>query len=176
MLPSILTNAKTTLIAGVTALAVLTAGTAPAQAWGKPEQQFVAGAATAVLLGALIMNSPKYGNQQPAYHPPVYQPPVYQPPVYQPRPYRYHRPVRYEPAPVSIYGSPTGLAFNSYSTNERLRIQSALTAYGYYHGGIDGSFGPGTYGAIDAYARHTGKTAMLATRAGAYGLLDGLLY
>ena len=167
MLPAILTNAKTNLIAGVTALAVLTAGTSPAQAWGKPEQQFVAGAATALLLGALILNSPKYGSAQPAYQPQ---------PQYQPRYYRYHRPVRYEPAPVSIYGTPAGLAFNSYTSNERRRIQSTLTAYGYYHGGIDGNFGPGTYGAIDAYARRTGKTSMLATRAGAYGLLDGLLF
>ena len=47
MLPSILTNAKTHLIAGATALALLMSGTTEAQAWGKPEQQFVAGAATA---------------------------------------------------------------------------------------------------------------------------------
>ncbi len=172
MLPSILTNAKTHLIAGATALAVLMSGTTEAQAWGKPEQQFVAGAATAVLLGALILNSPRYGSAQPAYHP-VYQPPVYQP---QPRYYRYHRPVRYDPAPVSIYGSPIGRAFVSYTSNERLRIQSTLSAYGYYHGGIDGSFGPATYGAIDAYARRTGKSSMLATSSGAYGLLDGLLF
>ena len=170
MLPSILTTTKTSLIAGVTALSMLMAGTTEANAWGKPEQQFVAGAATAVLLGALILNSPKYGNAQPTYQP---QPQYYQP---QPRYYRYHRPVRYEPAPVSIYGTPAGLAFNSYTSNERRRIQSTLTAYGYYHGGIDGNFGPGTYGAIDAYARRTGKTAQLSTSAGAYGLLDGLLF
>ena len=171
MLPSILTTTKTSLIAGVTALSVLMTGTTEAQAWGKPEQQFVAGAATAVLLGALIMNSPRYGTtvQAPTY----YRPPVYQP---QPRYYRYQRPVRYVPAPVSIYGTPAGLAFNSYSWNERRRIQSTLTAYGYYRGGIDGSFGPGTYGAIDAYARSTGKISLMASSAGAYSILDGLLF
>jgi len=170
MLPSILKNAKTHLIAGATALAVLMSGTTEAQAWGKGEQQFVAGAATAVLLGALIMNSPKYRQAQPVYQ----QPPAY----YQPKPryYRYHRPVRYEPAPVSIYSLPIGHAFNSYSSNERRRIQSTLTAYGYYQGGIDGNFGPGTYGAIDTYARRTGKSSMLASNAGSFGLLDGLLF
>ncbi|MBC7478383.1 MAG: peptidoglycan-binding protein [Pseudorhodobacter sp.] len=184
MLPSILKNVKTHLIAGATALAVLMSGTTEAQAWGKGEQQFIAGAATAVLLGALIMNSPKYGHAQPVYQrppvyrPPVYQPPVYQPPVYQPKPryYRYHRPVRYDPVPVSIYNTPISNAFSSYSSNERRRIQSTLTAYGYYHGSIDGNFGPGTYGAIDDYARHTGKSSMLASNAGSFGLLDGLLF
>ncbi len=179
MLPSILNTTKTSLIAGVTALSLLVGGVAPANAWGKGEQQFVAGAATAVLLGALIMNSPKYGNAQPqptyAPRPQYYQPrPQYYKPA--PRYYRYDRPVRYQPAPVSIYGTPAGLAFNSYTSNERRRIQSTLTAYGYYRGGIDGSFGPGTYSAIDAYARRTGKTAQLSTSAGAYGLLDGLLF
>ena len=185
MLPSILNTTKTSLIAGVTALSLLVGGVAPANAWGKGEQQFVAGAATAVLLGTLIMNSPKYGNAQPA---PTYQPrpqyykpvPRYYKPVPQyykpvPRPYKY-RPVVYQPAPVSLYNTPAAMAFNSYTSNERRRIQSTLTAYGYYHGGIDGAFGPGTYTAIDTYARHTGKTAQLSSSAGAFGLLDGLLF
>lgn len=172
MLPSILTSSflaksKTTVIAAVTAVALVASGTAPAQAWGKPEQQFLAGAATAVLLGSLILNSPRYGNAQPQYQPR---------PQYLPRPHRPQRPVYYTPAPVSIYGTPTGRAFNSYTSNERRRIQSTLTAYGYYHGGIDGAFGPTTYSAIDAYARNTGKSASLSTSAGAYGLLDGLLF
>ncbi|MEI6098406.1 MAG: peptidoglycan-binding protein [Alphaproteobacteria bacterium] len=203
MLPAILnlTKAKTHLIATVTAFAVLTAGTMPAQAWGQKEQQFLAGAVTAGLIGALIVNTPRYGYVNPVYQTqPLYQPqpvyraqPLYQPhpvyrahPVYQPQ-YRrlpqryaplprYQDPVYYQPAPVSIYGTPAGRAFNTYTSNERRRIQSTLTAYGYYQGGIDGAFGPRTYDAIDAYARNTGKTASLATRAGAYGLLDGLLF
>jgi len=163
MLPSMLINAKRNLIAGVTAVAVLAAGTSPALAWGKNEQQFLAGVATTLLIGQLIRNSPRYG--QPAAQP--------QPQYYAPRP---HRPVRYSPQPVSIYGTPAGLAFNSYTDNEQRRIQSTLTAYGYYRGNIDGSFGPGTFTAIDAYARRTGKSAQLNSRAGAYGLLDGLLF
>ena len=163
MLPSMFANAKRNLIAGVTAAAVLTAGASPAQAWGKPEQQFLAGVAATLLIGSLIKNSPKYG--QPAAQPqPHYQPP------------RQHRPVRHDPQPVSIYGTPMGMAFNSYTDNEQRRIQSTLTAYGYYHGGIDGSFGPGTYKAIHAYARRTGKLAQLNSRAGSYGVLDGLLF
>jgi Putative peptidoglycan binding domain len=168
MLPSMFATTKRNLIAGVTAVAVLAAGTSPALAWGKGEQQFLAGVATTILLGQLIKNSPKYG--QPAAQPqPQYNPPQY----YQPR---QHRPVRYNPQPVSIYGTPIGLAFNSYSDNEQRRIQSTLTAYGYYHGNIDGSFGPGTYNAITAYARRTGKLAQLNSHAGSYGVLDGLLF
>lgn len=163
MLPSMFTNAKRNLIAGVTAVAVLAAGTTPALAWGKGEQQFLAGVAATLLISQLIKNSPKYG--QPAAQP--------QPQYYQPRP---NRPVRYNPQPVSIYGTPAGLAFNSYTDNEQRRIQSTLTAYGYYHGGIDGSFGPSTYNAIAAYARRTGKADQLNSRAGAYGVLDGLLF
>ncbi|MEO8242047.1 MAG: peptidoglycan-binding protein [bacterium] len=169
MLPTMFTNTKRNLIAGVTAAAVLVAGAAPAMAWGKGEQQFLAGIVATLAVTQLIKNSPKYGNPAPVYQP-------------APRPqYRYYRPthqrpVYYQPAPVSIYGTPVGRAFNSYTSNERRRIQSTLTAYGYYHGGIDGAFGNGTYSAIDAYARHTGKTAMLGTSAGSYGLLDGLLF
>jgi hypothetical protein len=163
MLPTMFANTKRTLIAGVTAFAVMVTGTSPAMAWGKNEQQFLAGVATTLLIGQLIRNSPRF-NQPQAQPQPQYQKP------------RQQRPVRYDPHPVSIYSTPAGMAFNSYTSNERRRIQSTLTAYGYYHGGIDGAFGPGTYNAIDAYARRTGKSAMLNSRAGAYGLLDGLLF
>jgi hypothetical protein len=181
MLPAILTmtKAKTHLIATVTALALLSAAATPAEAWGKKEQQFLAGAVTAGLIGALIVNSPRLGLTNPLnpsrsqIQPvPQYQP---VPQAYTPPP-RQQQPVYYQPAPVSIYGTPTGRAFNTYTSNERRRIQSTLTSYGYYRGGIDGAFGPGTYNAIDTYARNTGKTASLATNSGAYGLLDGLLF
>jgi hypothetical protein len=188
MLP-LMSNAKRNLIAGVTAVAVLAAGSSPALAWGKNEQQFLAGVVTTMVVGGLILHQPRYGQPQPQYQPqyqprPQYQPQYqpqpqqYQPQHYQPRPRYQHeqRPVRYQPAPVSCYGTPIGLAFNSYTANEKRRIQSTLTAYGYYRGGIDGAFGPGTYSAIEAYAQNTGKTAMLGSSSGAYGLLDGLLF
>ncbi len=105
MLPNMFTNTKRNLIAGVTAAAVLVSGAAPAMAWGKNEQQFLAGVVTTLAVTQLIANSPKYGNRAPVYQ----QAPVYQP-APQPR-YRYYRPapqrpVYYEPAPVSIYGTP----------------------------------------------------------------------
>ena len=162
MLPSMFANTKRTLIAGVTAIAVLASGVTPALAWGKNEQQFLAGVATTLLLGQMIKNSSRANRPQTAPQP-HYQP-------YQ------ERPVRYEPQSVSIYGTPIGMAFGSYSDNEQRRIQSTLTAYGYYYGNIDGSFGPGTYNAITAYANRTGKAADLNSRAGAYGVLDGLLF
>ena len=155
MLPNMFTNAKRTVIAGVTALAVLASGTAPALAWGKNEQNFAKGIAATLLVQALIReaNSQKYRT--------VYVQPA---------------PVYYYPAPVSIYSTPTALAFNTYTDYEQRRIQSTLSAYGYYRGSIDGSFGPGTYAAIQAYASRTGRLAALSTRGGAYGFLDGLLF
>ena len=155
MLPSMFTNTKRNLIAGVTAFAVLASGASPALAWGKNEQQFLTGVLATLAVQALIREA----NHRAKVTRPVYQ-----------------QPVRYYPQPVSIYGTPVGQAFNSYSSNERRRIQSTLTAYGYYNGGIDGIFGPGTYGAITAYASRTGKTAMLSTQSGAYGFLDSLLF
>ncbi len=154
MLP-MMSNAKRNLIAGVTALSVMAAGAQPALAWGKNEQKFLAGVAATLLVQEILRDIKRH------------QRPVYQQPVYQ-------APVRYEP--VNIYATPTGQAFNAYTDNEQRRIQSTLSAYGYYQGAIDGSFGPGTYNAIVAYAQRTGKTAQLTSRAGAFGVLDGLLF
>lgn len=157
MLPNMFINAKRNIIAGTVAAAIAITPAAPAMAWGKNEQNFLKGVAAALLVGALINEANKNKRQ----------------PVYQPQP---QRPVYYNPQPVSIYQTPTAQAFNTYTLNERRRIQSTLSAYGYYRGSIDGSFGPNTYGAIQAYASRTNRVASLNTRAGAYGLLDGLLF
>ncbi len=166
MLPTMFTNTKRNLIAGVTAIAVLASGTAPALAWSKNEQNFAKGVFATLLIQGLIRS-----NEPPGYRPPVYAP---HPPVYyqpQPRP-----PVYYPPVQPSLYNTPTAQAFASYTLNERRRIQSTLSAYGYYSGRIDGSFGPSTYNAVQAYASQTNRLAMLDTRGGAYGFLDGLLF
>ncbi len=47
---------------------------------------------------------------------------------------------------------------------------------GYYYGGIDGAFGPGTYNAVTAYARAAGASGSLGSTGGAYALYDGLIY
>lgn len=154
MLP-LMSNAKRNLIAGVTAFAVLAAGTTPALAWGKNEQQFLAGVAATILFQEILRDAKRH------------QRPVYQQPVYQ-------DPVRYQP--TSVYSTPVGQAFNAYSDNEQRRIQSTLSAYGYYHGAIDGSFGPSTYNALAMYASRTNRTALMDTRSGAFSLLDGLLF
>ncbi len=158
MLPNMFTNAKRNIIAGTVALAVAATSAAPALAWGKNEQQFLKGVAATLLIQSIIRS-----NERPGYRPPVYQPAPQQP-------------VYYNPAPVSIYQTPVAQAFNSYTLTERRRIQSTLSAYGYYRSSIDGSFGPNTYAAINAYAASTNRTAALGTRAGAYGFLDGLLF
>ena len=155
MLP-VISNIKRNLIAGVAAISIVAAGATPAMAWGKNEQQFLTGVISVLAVQALL--------REANHRAKVTRQPVYQ------------APVRYEPPPVSIYSSTTAQAFNSYSDNEQRRIQSTLSAYGYYQGAIDGSFGPGTHNAVALYANRTGKAAMLSTRAGAYGLLDGLLF
>ena len=156
MLLSVL-NAKTTLIAGLTALSIAAVPATPALAWGDKEQGFVAGVATAVIVDELLKQGriAREARRAPA---PVYVEPT---PVY-------------VPSHTSIYATPAARAFQSYSLSERKAIQRNLRAWGYYRGGIDGAFGPGTYSAITAYARDEG--ASLSTTAKAYGVYDGLLF
>ncbi|MEO6300620.1 MAG: peptidoglycan-binding domain-containing protein [Paracoccaceae bacterium] len=190
MLPNMFTNTKRNIIAGVTAAAMLASASAPALAWGQREQDFSKGALAVILLGTVINEANKQ-HQQPVYNQPVYNQPIYgqhrrghyqQPPVYYPQqppvyyPQRPRPPVYYPPVQQSVYNTPTAQAFNSYTRDERRRIQSSLMAYGYYRGSVDGSFGPGTYNAVVAYAQNTHQLAMLNTRGGAYGFLDGLLF
>jgi hypothetical protein len=154
-------NAKTTLIAGLTALSIAAVPAAPALAWGEKEQGFVAGVATAVIVDELLKN------RRARMGAPVYVAPA--PTYVEPRP------VYTEPRhTTSIYATPAARAFQSYSASERKAIQRNLRAWGYYRGGIDGAFGPGTYNAITAYARDEGVS--LSTTAKAYGAYDGLLY
>ncbi len=154
-------TAKTTLVAGLAALSIVALPTTPAQAWGDKEQGFVAGVATAVIVDELLKNNRKaraYDRGQTAA--PVYAEP---------------RTVYVEPRrSVSLYSTPAARAFQSYSLSERKAIQRNLRAWGYYRGGIDGSFGPGTYNAITTYASDEGVS--LSTTAKAYGAYDGLLY
>ena len=154
-------NAKTTLIAGLTALAIAAVPATPALAWGEKEQGFVAGVATAVIVEELLKN------RRARLGGPVYVAPT--PTYVEPRPV-YSEPRR----TVSVYATPAAKAFQSYSLSERKAIQRNLRAWGYYRGGIDGSFGPGTYNAITAYASDEGVS--LSTTAKAYGAYDGLLY
>ncbi len=154
-------NAKTTLIAGLAALSIAAVPATPALAWGEKEQGFVAGVATAVIVDELLKN------RRARMGAPVYVAPA--PTYVEPRT------VYVEPRhTTSVYATPAGRAFQSYSASERKAIQRKLRAWGYYRGGIDGAFGPSTYNAVAAYARDEGTS--LATSANAYGVYDGLLY
>lgn len=164
MLPAV----RNTVIASVTAFALAVSAAAPADALGKNERNFIAGAATALVINGLIrqdralrQQAPRYVQPAPVYQPrPVYQRPVYQQPVYQ----------------QSVYNTVAAQAFNSYSRGERMAIQRQLSRQGYYRSGIDGSFGPGTYNAVASYARDIGATRQLASREGVYGIYDGLIF
>lgn len=160
MLLPVLT-AKKTLIAAFTAASIAAVPAAPALAWGDKEQAFVAGVATAVIVDELLKNGRKaraYDRGERA------------------------RKVYVEPAPVyvqpssSIYATPVARAFSSYSLSERKAIQRNLRAWGYYRGGIDGAFGPGTYNAVVAYAQDEGAGSSLRSTSGAYGIYDGMIY
>ena len=153
-----LNSAKTTLIAGLTALSIAAIPATPALAWGDKEQGFVAGVATAVIIDEILKNNRKAR----AYDRGNAAAPVYA----EPRPTR----------TASIYSTPAARAFQSYSLAERKAIQRNLRAWGYYRGGIDGSFGPGTYNAVVSYARDEGATANLKSTSGAYGIYDGMIY
>ncbi|GAB1364875.1 peptidoglycan-binding protein [Rhodobacter sp.] len=157
MLPLLNTKA----IAAAAAIAIAASAAAPAHAWGKKEQGFVAGALTAIIIDEMIDNN----RHRKAAPDPVYVNPS-------------PRPVYRDPAPSyrSVYSTPAAQAFNTYSKSERKAIQRSLRAYGYYHGGIDGSFGPGTYNALAAYARAAGAPGHMNTAGGVYALYDGLIY
>ncbi len=185
MLPAFTTHTvsfKHAIVAAVTALAVALSA-APALAWGQREQDTLKGAVGALVIENVIRNSrqnqPRY--VQPRYYaqPQYVQPQYVQPRSYEPSyPSRHDHRRRYE-APrqtVSIYSTAAARAFNSYSYNERRLIQRRLAAYGYYRGGVDGSFGPGTYSAISAYANANGQGRALASSHSAFAVYDGLIY
>jgi len=185
MLPSVVSpRLMRTAVAGATALALIAASAAPVQAFGRNERNFLQGMAAAAIIGTIYndMRSHARPVPQPYYAPaPVYTPsPVYvRPPVYAPPPV-YTPPVQYRPAPpvyqTSIYSTPLAAAFNSYRYSDRVRIQQRLASQGYYRSSLDGAFGPGTYTAIAAWAQDRGQSRALGTSAGAYGLLDSLVY
>jgi hypothetical protein len=167
MLPAIVAkpNAfKRKAVAALIALGVALPA-APALAWGQREQDVLKGVVGTLLVQGAIreIKDPR----QPVYVQPrqVYVQPE---PVYvEPRYERHHR-------GVSIYGTAAAQAFNSYSSSERRLIQRRLSSYGYYRGGIDGSFGPGTYSAVVAYAQDEGES--LRSTASAFGVYDSLIY
>lgn len=171
-----LLSIKNTAIAATAAIAMLAAPVTPAQAWGKNEQNFLKGVLATVAVGTVVNQVQRQRRaapqvtRQPVYQQPVYQQPVYAQPVYA-------QPV-YAPAPqyVSVYGTPAARAFMSYPTAERRLIQRRLAVFGYYRGGIDGAFGPGTYAAINAYAREQGQAQRLASMDSAFAVYDGLIY
>jgi hypothetical protein len=186
MLPKVTTAA----LAGITALSLALGSAAPAQALGKNERNFLKGVAAALIVTTLL--NQQRGNaapaplpRQPAYAPPRHDWPREAPPRHNPPrhdSYSYDRPHHGTPG-GSVIGAPqhtpqashAARSFNSYPPSQRRAIQSRLRAYGYYHGAIDGVFGPATFRAIQAYARDTGGESQLATIAGSYGVLDGLL-
>lgn len=144
---------RTRSIAATLAFALALAPAAPSFAWGEKEQGFVAGVATTLLLSAMVRGG---GKKQPA------PAPVYTP--------------VYAPASVSVYSTPAAATFNAYGDAEQRRIQSTLSAYGYYHGPIDGTFGPGTYNATIAYAAATKRSSLTTTMAGCATLYEDLLF
>jgi hypothetical protein len=147
---------KTKAVAALTALAIVVTSASPSHAWGQRERDVLKGVIGTIIIGALINEAkkPQVQYQQPAPLPqPVYQ-----------------------PAPVSIYRTPVAAQFNSYTNHRQRRIQSTLSAYGYYRGAIDGSFGPGTYNATVAYANATGRSNLLGTMVGARSIYKALLF
>lgn len=161
MLPAV-SNLKAKTVAALTALAIALPA-APALAWGDREQGVLTGIAGTLLVESLIRN----GHHRPQ----VVQPP---PPIYvQPEPGHHHRHPHYDRV-ITLSQTAAARAFNSYSRGERRLIQRRLAQAGYYYGGIDGSFGRGTYQAVAAYAQDNGQS--LGNTGAAFAVYDGLLY
>ena len=173
MLPNVKTI-RTTAIASLLAIS-LAIPAAPALAWGQREQDMLKGVLGTLAVAALIREANKDRAPAPKYY--------YVDPKPQPQP-QYGNAYGHGPKKPayghnsynSVYGTPAAQAFNSYSRQERQAIQRQLARHGYYSGGIDGAFGPGTYRAITAYARDTGNNERLATRNGAFAVYDALIF
>ncbi len=186
-----LPNVKTFAITAVTALSLALATATPSHALGKNERKFLQGVAAAVVVGAIVNDVKKKNRRQAqTYYAPQQQYYVAPKPQYYAPQKRYVAPTRsyyqeptrrvYRQAPTyyqsSVYNTPAAVAFNAYGRSERLAIQRNLAAQGLYRSGIDGSFGPGTYAAIEAYARAIGASRQLSSRDGAFGVYDALIY
>ncbi|MDO8882336.1 MAG: peptidoglycan-binding domain-containing protein [Pseudotabrizicola sp.] len=178
-------TAKTAAITAVTALSIAITAAAPAHALGKNERNFLKGVAATVIIGALINDAQARQPQpQPVYRPQPQPQPQYRPHP-QPQPQHHYRPRqdhhhstsgRVIGSNASVHSTIAAQSFNSYSVAQRRAIQSRLRAFGYYNGGIDAAFGPGTYNAVVAYARDSGGERQLQTRAGTFGIYDSLIY
>lgn len=173
MLPQI----KSTAIAGLTALSLAFGAAAPAQALGKNERNFLKGVAATLIIGAILNDANNRATAAPQPQP-RYEP-RHEPrrePRYEPRHDRRPDQGRVVGSSGSVAGSVAAQAFNTYGHADRRAIQTRLRAYGYYSGGIDGAYGPATHRAVVAYARDSGGANQLNSRAGAYGVYDGLIY
>ena len=161
MLPRF-TRTRSIATAAVAALALAVTTAAPANAWGKNEQNFLKGVLATVIVTQIVKEARK--NNRPSYqqdYQPGYQPGPAPQPIYVPAPH---------------YGySVIGQAFSEYSPASKRAIQTRLRAYGYYRGSIDGAFGPGTRSAIEAYARDTNNDGLTQSRDGAIRLMNSLL-
>lgn len=177
MLPKIRT-ATTATTAAIAAIALAATVAAPVQA-GQRERDFLKGVAATVIVGTVIngLNTQR-AQAQPRYY---QEPRHYQQPRQHQQP-QYYTPGPREPAyfaqPVrpSLSTTAAAQAFKSYSPSERRAIQRQLARAGYYNGGIDGVFGPGTYRAVAAYAADRGLQGRIDSASGAYTVYDSLIY
>lgn len=113
---------------------------------------------------AVTRSTPVYTQPQPVYTQPR--------PVYRERRYehRHHRAYR---APFTTASA--HVAFNSQGYHTRRAIQYRLAQQGYYNGGIDGLWGPGTASAVYTYARTHGRLDMLGSVRASERLYHGIL-
>ena len=168
MLPKLHTAVVTT----VTALSIALGAAAPRRRLGPARAGYVERGRGGAGLEAIIDDARR--DRAPIYHEPPA--PVYRVVPDEPRYYHGQGHVKPVHQAQSIYRTPLAQAFNSYSRAERRLIQRRLAQWRYYRGVVDGSFGPGTYSAVVAYARDEGQARNLGTTAGAFGVYDGLIY
>jgi hypothetical protein len=65
----------------------------------------------------------------------------------------------------------TRTAVNGYSLSEVRQVQAALRRLGYYHGQVDGDFGPNTQNALEKYQTNAGQPVTGTLTLGALGSL-----
>lgn len=150
MLPAVTRTAAAT----VTALALAAATVQPAQALGRNERNFLKGVFAAVVVNELVKQSRAKAQPAPA-------------------------PAPVQPHPVTPghgqHEAAAAAAFYEFSPQARRMIQQRLSAYGYYRGAIDGTWGRGTAAAVQAYARDVNSVQSLTSRDGSVRLYNHLI-
>lgn len=136
---------------------------APAWAWGQRERDVLTGMVAATVIGSMVRQNREHPVAPSRPLAPTYARAAYAPVAYAPVAHR---------AAGDIEAR---AAFGSFSGQARFAIQNALAQRGYYGGRIDGTWGPGTWAALQGYAADRGARQALRSYDGTMAVFEDLM-